>query len=490
VAAAFGVTACGGSSSTGATGSGSSKISIGLTAEPENLDFTTTDGAAIPQALLYNVYEGLVKSDENGKIVPLLAKSYTLSGDRKTYDFQLQPDAKFSDGSPFDAEAVKFSIDRVKSDAWKISLKSYMDVVSKVTVVSPTEVKVTLKKPSNNWLFQMTTRIGAMFSPNGVGDLANKPVGTGPYVLKRWIRGDSIVLDENPTYWGKKPAMKQVTLKYFKDATALNNALRSSAIDVITDIQAPDSLSQFTSDKRFQVTEGTTNGEVTMALNNSSGPMKDKRIREAISYGIDREAVMKTAWAGKGEVIGSMVPPTDPWYEDLTGVHPYDPAKAKALLAAAGKSKLSIRFRVPNLPYAIAPAQVVKSQLSKIGVTANIDILEFPARWLSEVFTKHDYDMSIVEHVEPRDIVTFGNPEYYWGYDNKKVQQLLSQADEGSEDEQVADMKQVARTLSEDAAAVWLYDFPSLMVAKTGISGLPKNEVSESFDLSTITRSS
>lgn len=482
------LTACGGSESTGSS-AGSTKVSIGLTAEPENLDFTTTDGAAIPEALLYNVYEGLVKVDQTGKIQPALAKSYTLSGDRKTYTFQLQPNAKFSNGDPFNAEAVKFSIDRVKSDAWKISLKSYMDVVSDVTVVSPTEVKVTLKKPSNNWLFQMTTRIGAMFSPKGVSDLANKPIGTGPYVLKRWVRGDSIVLDANPSYWGKKPAMKQVTLKYFKDATALNNALRSSAINVIADVQAPDSLSQFTSDKRFQVTEGTTNGELTMALNNADGVMKDKRIRQAISHGIDRDAVLKTAWAGKGQPIGSMVPPTDPWYEDLTGVNAYDPTKAKALLAEAGKPKLSIRFRVPNLPYAVAPAQVVKSQLAEIGVTANIDILEFPARWLSEVFTKHDYDMSIVNHVEPRDIVTFGDPKYYWGYSNPKVRQLLAQADQGTEADQATAMKQVARLLAQDAAAVWLYDFPSLMVAQKGITGLPKNEVSESLDLSTIARS-
>lgn len=491
VGAAVAISACGGSSSTGSAagdGSAETSIKIGLNAEPENLDFTTTDGAAIPQALLYNVYEGLVKVDENGKIVPLLAKSYKLSRDRTTYTFELQPNVKFSNGDPFDAKAVKFSIERVKSPAWKISLKRYMDVVRDVKVVSPTKVKVVLEKPSNNWLFQMTTRIGAMFSPGGVSDLANHPVGTGPYVVKRWTRGDSILLEQNVNYWGSKPAMKAVTLKYFNDATALNNALRSSAIDVITDIQAPDSLPQFTSDNRFQVIEGTTNGEVTMALNNASGPMKDKRIREAISYGIDRKAVMDTAWAGKGQVIGSMVPPTDPWYEDLTGIHPYDPAKAKALLAQAGKPKLTIRFRVPNLPYAIAPAQVVKSQLAKIGVDAKIDILEFPARWLAEVFNKHDYDMSIVQHVEPRDLVTFGDPKYYWGYDNPTVQKLLAEADAGTEKEQVAKMKQVARIISEDAAAVWLYDFPHLIVAKKGITGLPKNEVSESFDLTTIAR--
>ena len=258
--------ACGGegTESSGGGGGASTTVKIGLNAEPENLDFTTTDGAAIPEALLVNVYEGLVKLNEEGEIVPLLAKSWELSKDRRTYTFQLQEGAKFSNGDPFNADAVKFSIERVQSDDWKISLKSYMDVVDKVKVNSPTEVEVVLKQPSNNWLFQMTTRIGAMFSPNGVDDLANTPIGTGPYLLERWTRGDSILLSQNPDYWGEKPPMEAVTLRYFKDATALNNALLSGAIDVINDIQAPDSLTQFTGDDRFQVIEGTTNGEITL----------------------------------------------------------------------------------------------------------------------------------------------------------------------------------------------------------------------------------
>jgi peptide/nickel transport system substrate-binding protein len=495
VAAALVLAACGGSSTKssdsgdGSGGRAPTSIVYGLAAEPANLDFTTTDGAAIPEAMLYNVYEGLVKVDQQGDIKPSLAKSWKVSDDGKTYTFELQPNVKFSNGSAFDAEAVKFSIERVQSDDWKISLKTYMDVVRSVKVNSPTQVEVTLKQPSNNWLFQMTTRIGAMFSPDGVDDLANKPVGTGPYVLDRWVRGDSVRLKANPDYWGEQPAMKQVTLKYFKDATALNNALLSGAIDVIGTVQAPDTLSQFESDDRFQVIEGTTNGELTMALNNGKGPMADKKIRQAVSHAIDRKAVMDAAWAGRGELIGTMDVPTDPWYEDLTSISKYDPEEAKRLLAEAGKPKLTVRFRVPNLPYAVAPAQVVKSQLAKVGITANIDVLEFPARWLDEVFTKKNYDMSIVSHVEPRDIFTFANPDYYWSYDNKKVQDLLASGDAGTPEEQIADTKAAARILAEDAAAYWLYDLPNLIVAKKGIEGLPKNTVAEALDLSTITRS-
>lgn len=466
----------------------SSKLSIGFVAEPANLDFTKTGPAATPQALLVNVYEGLVKLDENGTIQPLLAKSWTVSADRTTYDFKLQENATFSNGTKFSADDVKFSIERVKGPEWTSSLKAYMDVVKSVDVVSPTEVKVNLSSPSNNWLFEMTTRIGAMFSPKGVADLANTAVGTGPYKLQKWNRGASIVLVRNERYWGTKPAIGTVTLKYFKEPTAMNNALLTGGINVISTLQTPDTLKQFTGDNRYEVIEGSTNGEVVLSFNNAKPPLRDKRVRQAISYAIDRKAVMDTAWGGHGKLIGSMVPPTDPWYEDLANTYPYDPAKAEALLAAAGRPKLELAFRIPNLPYAVSIAQVVKSQLAQVGINAKIDVLEFPARWLDLVFTKYNYDMSIINHVEPRDIQTFGDPKYYWQYDNKQVQGLLASGDKGSEQQQVADYRKVARTLADDAAADWLFLFPNIMVADKGIGGLPKNAVTEQFDLTTLTR--
>ena len=465
-------------------------LTIGFTAEPANLDFTTTDGAAIPEALLVNVYEGLVKLDQaTGEIVPLLADSWEVSDDGRTYDFTLREGVTFSNGAEFTADDVKFSIERVQSDDWTISLKSGMDVVESVEVVSPTEVRVVLAEPSNMWLFRMTTRIGAMFTPEGVDDLANEPVGTGPYVLEEWNRGDSLVLTANEDYWGEPPAIDTVTLRYFADPTAANNALLTEGIDVIGTVQAPEALDQFEGDDRFQVIEGTTNGEVTLSFNNESGPMSDIRVRQAVKHAIDHEALLETAWAGRGYLIGSHVPPTDPWYEDLTGLYPYDPEEAIRLLTEAEQGDLTLRFRIANLPYAVASAQVVASQLAEIGVTAEIEPLEFPARWLDEVFTNADYDMSIVSHVEPRDIGIFGNPDYYFRYDSQEFRDLIAEADAGTPEEQEEAMRQAARLLAEDAAADWLFLQPNLIVATTDITGLPQNRVGESFDLTTIARS-
>ena len=480
-----------GSSSSGAGGGsgGSAAVTIGLVAEPSSLDFTTTDGAAIPQALLTNVYETLVKQDQDGKIVGSLAKDWTVSSDKKTYTFTLVDTATFSNGAAFTASDAVFTIDRVKT-TWTVSLKAAMNVVAEAKALSPTRLQVTLSRPSNDWLFRMTTRIGAMFSPKGIDALATKPVGTGPYVFDTWNRGDSIVLKANTVYWGKKPTFGVVTLKYFKDPTALNNALLTGTINVIGTVQAPESLAQFAGNDKYQILEGTTNGEVVLSFNNSRAPLTNLKVRQAIRTAIDHKALMDTCWAGKGTLIGSMVPPTDPWYEDRTGDFPYDPAKAKQLLAESGTVTPTLRLRVPNLPYAVACGQVVKSQLEQVGITVNLDQLEFPAAWLQTVFTDADYDMSMVAHVEPRDMgAVFGNPKYYTRYDNPTLQADLAAADSGTPAEQVTDLKKAAAELSMDAAADFLFLLPNLIVADKNITGLPKNAISEAFDLSALSRS-
>nr|WP_238355835.1 ABC transporter substrate-binding protein [Kribbella sandramycini] len=486
------LTACSaGSSTSGGSSSGSGAdqaLSLGLVAEPASLDFTTTDGAAIPQALLGNVYETLVKQDDSGKIVPSLAKSWTVSPDRKVYTFDLVDNAKFTNDKPFTAADAVFSINRVKT-GWTTSLKAAMDVVQDAKALSPTQLQVTLAKPSNGWLFRMTTRIGAMFSETGVAKLATEPVGTGAYKFSKWNRGDSIVLQRNDAYWGTKPFFQQITLKYFKDPTALNNALLTGTINVITTVQAPEALSQFTGNSKYQVLEGTTNGEVLLSFNNSKPVFRDIRTRQAIRQAIDHKALLDTCFAGRGKLIGSMVPPTDPWYEDLTAVAPYDVAKAKSLLQASGAAGATLRLRLPTLPYATSCGQVVKSQLEQAGLKVQIDQLEFPAAWLSTVFKNVDYDMSIIAHVEPRDLGAVFSPTYYTRYNDPELQKDLAAADAGDEAVQVDNMKKAARRLSEQAAGDWLFLLPNLIVADQNLTGLPQNAITENFDLSRLARS-
>ncbi|GAA4474588.1 ABC transporter substrate-binding protein [Rhodococcus olei] len=467
--------------------SGPDTLTVALTAKPDNLDFTRTAGAAIPQALLDNVYEGLVRLDDAGAIVPLLAASWTISPDRTVYEFTLRPDVVFSNGASFTSEDVRFSIERVTTD-WTANGPAAMAVVDRVETPRPDLARVVLRRPSNEWLFAMTGPVGAMFSPTGVAQLATTAIGTGPYTVTRWNPGSELQLGANPRYWGPAPAMKHVRLRYFADATAQANALLSGGVDVIYSLGAPQLLGQFAGNPRYRVTEGTTNGEVVLSMNGAVAPFDDVRVRRAVMYAVDRKAVRDTAYAGYGQLIGSMVPPTDPWYEDLTGVYPYDPDRARALLAEAGAPHPAVRFDVPNLPYATAAAQVVASQLQQVGFAVQINPVEFPAVWLDRVFTRHDYQMSVIQHVEPHDIVTFGNPKFYWGYDNPAVTALLAEADAADDAGCVTRMREVARTITDDAAADWLFLFPLLVVADSDLTGLPRNATSLALDVSRVRR--
>ncbi|WP_426242346.1 ABC transporter substrate-binding protein [Nocardioides sp. LHG3406-4] len=451
---------------------------------PANLDFTKTDGAAIPQALLGNVYQGLVALNDDGEIVPALAESWDLSKDGKTYTFHLQPDVTFSDGADFTADDVKFSIERVKSDAWTISLKNKMDVVDKVEVVSPTEVAVTLANPSNDWLYNMATRVGAMFDSEGVDDLANSPIGTGPFEMSDFNRDTSITLTRRDDYWGDAPAVKTVTLKYFDDVNAQIAALQSGGLDVIYNIPDYNVIDQFKDDDELDIVEGTSTTKWVLSMNNETGLFADKRVRQAVNYAVDRDALRTAVANGYGELTGSMVPPTDPWFKDLSGDYPYDPEKAKQLLAEAGVSNASFDFDVPTLPAAVSAAQVVKSDLANIGITANIKTMEFPATWLDEVFTKADYDMSIIGHVESRDLAIYADPDYYFRYDSPEFQQLMKKGDTGTSEEQVEDYAAAMQLLSDDAVSDWLYLAANVSIVSSDLEGMPKNAISEGLDVS------
>ena len=478
-----------GSPTSGAAGSGDTSLTVGLVAEPVSLDFTTKDGAAIPQALLDNVYETLVKVDQSGELKPALATAWKVSADNKTYTFDLVGNAKFTNGTPFTAKDAVFSINRVKSD-WTVSLKAAMDVVADAKAVSDTQLQVTLSKPSNNWLYKMSTRIGAMMTETGVADLANKPVGTGPVRLRRveagrldQPQGQPRLLGDQALLPGRHPQVLQGPVGAQQraadgdDRRHRHRAGAGVAPAVREQRQVRDHRGH---DQRrggpvVQQRQGAVR-TTSRSARRSGTPSTTRRCSTPAGR---VKAPSSAAWCRR-PTRGTRTSPA---------LYPYDLDKAKALVAETGVAAKPLRLRVPSLPYATSCGQVVKSQLEQAGFKVALDTLEFPAVWLTTVFNDADYDMSIVAHVEPRDLpAVFGNPTYYTRYDNKQLQADLAAADAGTPEEQVTLMKQAARELSQDAAADFLFLLPNLMVAEKGITGLPKNAITESFRLSDLSR--
>lgn len=466
------------------------RLAVGASAEPAAMDITTSPSAAGPQLMLYNVYETLVRMDGEGKMRPLLAQSWDITTDGLTYTFHLNPAAKFASGTKVTGDAVVKSMDKIRNGtATTAVLKAQMAVIATVAAPDPETVVFTLSQPSQNWLYYMTSTAGIVFDPDSVAQAETKSAGSGPYQWTTWNRGSSVVLTKNANYWGTPPRFDEVTFRYFADANAMNAAMLAGDLDIVSNVQAPEALSQFSDTTKYTVLDGTTNGEVVMGLNHTSPALQSLAVRKAITQAIDRAALLKTVWAGKGQLIGSMAVPTDPYYVDLANAVPYDVGAAKQALADSGVEVPTLRIRVPNLAYATKSAQFVASALKEVGIETTIEELPFPNTWLEQVYKNGDYDITIVAHVEPRDINKFADPAYYWHYNNPNFQALMKQADnEPSEDAWIADMQTAQKMLSDDCAAVWLFMLPNLIVTKATVEGVTANAVTLAFDLTGVTR--
>ncbi|MEU8820331.1 ABC transporter substrate-binding protein [Actinoplanes sp. NPDC048796] len=482
------VAACG-SGSTSSTGKSdaAATIQVGSVYEPQNLDNTAGGGQGVTEALNGNVYEGLYKLTDDGKVEPLLAKSQKVSDDGLTYTFTLQPNVKFQSGKALTSADVKASIERVTAENSKSARKSNLEVVKSITTPDDATVVVTLSKRSISFVYNLSY---VWIVNSAASDYATKADGTGPYKLGEWKRGSTLSLTKFDGYWGTPAKNAGVVFHYYTDATALNNALLTNAVDVVTSEQSPDALAQFKNNSSYKVNDGKSTTKLLLAFNDKVAPFDKAEVRQAITQAIDKKKLLNSIWGEYGTVIGSMVPPTDPWYEDLTSVNAYDVNAAKAKLAAAGfPNGFTFTLDTPNYDPHPTAATFIKSELAKVGVTVNINTITAD-QWYTKVYQKRDFQATMQEHVNDRDVVWYGDPTFYWGYDNKQVTAWINQAEQAkTTDEQTALLKQANKQIATDAASDWLYLYPQIVVASTKLSGYPLNGLNAQFPAYDIVKS-
>jgi len=455
---------------TAAPASAATAVTIGLQLEPPTLDLTASPAAAIPQVLLYNVYETLVRLQPDGSITGLLAESWDISDDGLVYTFNLQDGVVFHNGEPLTADDVVFSINNVVNNE-EHPFTTTLSPIEGVEATDASTVVLTLSQVSANLLFFLTQGQGVILKESAIGSIENSPVGTGPFRFGSWTVGDSIVIERNDAYWGDPALLEKVTFRYINNPNALNNAMLADDLDVLAGVSAPELLAGFENDDRFEVLTGLTYGEIVLSLNGRRAPFDDIRVRQAVSHAINRQDVVDLAYSGYGTVIGSFSTPLDPWYKDLTGVYPFDPDRARELLADAGATDITLEMVLPPVSYASRSGEIIASQLADVGINVNITNVEWGV-WLEDVFANYDFDMSIVAHVEPLDLAQYGNADYYWGNDSPAVAPLLEAADaEPDAATRNALLSQVLDEITAQAADDWLFVLPALSVIRVGVTG-------------------
>jgi peptide/nickel transport system substrate-binding protein len=450
------------------------QATIGMVLEPPGLDPTTAPAAAIGEIVHYNILEGLTKIREDGSVVPLLADSWTMDPDGKSYTFKLKKGVKYHDGEAFDADDVKFSFERAKADkSTNKAKKAVFDNISSITVVDPHTVILTLNNADGNFLFRLGENTAVILDAKTAEGTAAKPVGTGPFTFGEWKKGTSVTLNKWDGFRdAKNVKLKRVTFRFVNDPAARVAALLAGDLDGVPRLDAPQAIKQFKADRRFEVREGATAGKGIMTINNKKKPFDDVRVRRALMHAIDRKAFIDGVLEGYAKPIGSHFAPTDDGYVDLTGVYPYDPEKAKVLLKEAGiATPLNVTLTLPPPQYARKGGEVVAAMLAKVGVVAKIENVEW-AQWLGGTF-KGNFDLTVINHVEPLDYMQYANTGYYWGYDSKAFRDLAARhAAETNPKERARLFGDLQRLLTTDAVNAYIFNPSQVAVSRKGLKGL------------------
>lgn len=461
-------------------------LTLAMTLEPPGLDPTAGAASSIAEITLYNIYETLTKINSDGSVSPLLAEGWEVSPDLKTYTFRLRKGVKFHNGEPFNAEAVKFSFDRAGGD--KSTNKDKRTFASLTTQVVDEHTVVVINKDIDpDLLFLLGQATAIIVEPKSAETNAAKPVGTGPYKLGAWSRGASISLTAWPEWrQAGQVRIRRATFRFIPDPAAQVAALMAGDVDVFPRV-TPRSMAQFKNNPRYQLIISGSRAKTILAINNAKKPLDDVRVRRAIAAAIDRKAVIQGAADGLGVPIGSHYVPGAFGYVDTTGINPYDPDKAKRLLAETGiKTPLELTLTLPPAPYARQGGEVIAAQLAKVGITAKLQNVEW-AQWLSGTYGNKNYDLTIISHVEPFDLGNFAKPDYYWGYHSEKFDQLYEQIKTATRPADRARLLGDAqRLLAEDCVHAFLYQPQWVTVAAKGLRGLWKDMPVFVNDLSTV----
>jgi peptide/nickel transport system substrate-binding protein len=451
-------------------------VVLAMTLEPPGLDPTAGAASAIAEIVQYNIFETLTKINADGTVSPLLAESWEVSPDLKTYTFKLRKGVKFQNGEAFNASAVKFSFERAAAEKSTNKDKRTFSGMESVAAIDDHTVVVLNKSLDPDFLFLMGQATAIIVEPKSADTNATKPVGTGPYQLTNWNRGSSIVLSQWTGY-RSAPSIKirKVTFRFISDPAAQVAALLAGDIDAFPRV-SPRSVAQFKSNPKFQVVVSGSRAKTILAINNKKKPLDDVRVRRAIAAAIDRKAVIEGAGDGYGAPIGSHYVPGAFGYVDTTGINPFNIEKAKALLAEAGiKTPLELSLKLPPPPYARQGGEVIAAQLAKIGIIAKIENVEW-AQWLSGTFTNKNYDLTIISHVEPFDLGNYAKPGYYWGYESPQFSALFDKIQNAPRAADRAKLLGDAqRMLANDAVHAYLYQPQWITVANKNLKGLWKD---------------
>jgi ABC-type transport system substrate-binding protein len=444
-------------------------------ADPDSLDAANTDSNP-GENVGHMMYNYLARFDAKVKIHPDLATSWTQSKDGLTWTFKLRKGVKFHDGTPFNAEAVKYNFDRFLGPEKPLKSGLHTPIIKSVDVVDEFTVKFSLKAPFALFLNNLAHSASGIVSPTAHKkwgkDLTLHPVGTGPFKFVEWIRGDRVVLERNDDYYEGKPKLDKIIIRIVREDAARVLALQAGDYDLAVRIP-PEEVGRLLREGRVRLYAEQSNRAIRIAFNMTKKPLTDLKVRQALNYAIDKESIVKNIYQDLAAVIPTIVGPLNIGYAPVKG-YGYDPAKAKQLLAEAGfPNGFDITLWTPKGRYLkdYELAQAVQQQLAAVGVRAKLESFEW-ANYLAQLRkapeeSKHEmyliawapstgearwgiYPITSCDEWRPKG----SNDSYYC---NKEVDASIAKAVAAKNDkERDAFLKQAQEILVKDPSAIYL----------------------------------
>lgn len=429
--------------------------------------------SAATREILFNVYEGLVKPDTSGNMVAAIASEYSINDAGDEFTFILREGVKFHNGEPVTVDDVLYSINRAAGDGSGEPLISGFNIES-VTATDDKTVVVKIPEPTIEFLALMTAAI----IPEG-SDPSVEVVGTGPFKFVSRSPQENIILEKNNEYWGDPAKVDTVTFKIIDNAETLVMSLMSGAVDManhFTSAQAKELGDGFT------VVEGEMNLVQAVYLNNAVEPFNNEKVRQALSYAIDKRQIIEMTSDTEGFPLGSSMYPSFKKYfvDELTDYYTCDPEKAKSLLAEAGyPDGFDMEITVPsNYQPHIDTATVVAEQLKAVGVNVSVKLVDWNT-WLSDVYQGRKFQSTIcgvdAANMSARAMLERYTSTYaknFINYNNAEYDAVMAEAMSCADDaKQVELYKQAQTILTESAANLYIQDLSDLVVMRKGVTG-------------------
>ena len=432
---------------------------------------------ALTFEMLYNIYEGLIQVDQDGKLVGLLATDWTISEDGLYYEFKLKKGVKFHDGSSFTSEDVKFTYERVMDPKTGYAKASNYMVIEDIQTPDDYTVQFTLSKAYSPFL-ALVSKIHILPSYSMVNfDL--QTVGTGPFYLKEWNRDSYLHLIKFEDYHMEGiPYLDEAYFRVIPDENSRFINLQTGVVDVIPRIDQS-FMSRIENDPSLKNERAPMNLVQFMAINNKRSPLDDLRIRQAINYAIDRELLIEFVAEGLARPLTTHMTLMSPYALDYNK-YPYNPEKAMELLEKAGYNfgELELTIALPQ-PYEFhqRTGEVIAQMLEAVGIKAKLQIVEW-GTWISDVYNGRDYDMTIIGIEGEPDPYIYLDRFYsdasrnFTNIDNDEIDNWLDQLAIESEFEIRKQLvNNILKELVDMAASVWLMEPDEIVALKNKVMG-------------------